>query len=96
MSNASGLVHRTIRINVIENRTTHLLVALSPDLPGLMLAARTEDQIERELSDAIKEVLEAEGRIVLSVTMEAAERLPADFVRHAMVANAELAGERCN
>src|ERR1019366_5575222 len=56
-----GVTIREIRVQVVENRQSGLLVALSDDLKGLMVAARTEEQIEEELPAAIREMLEAAG-----------------------------------
>jgi len=58
---------RDIRVYIVGNRQTGLLVALSDDMKGLMVAGRTEEQIELELPDAIREILEAEGHRVTSV-----------------------------
>ena len=83
---------REIRVQLVANRETGLLVALSDDMKGLMVAARSEEEIERELPDAIREILEAEGNTVLSVTAEAGPRgLPAGFSSTAMIASARLA-----
>jgi hypothetical protein len=87
-----GVTLRQIRVQVVENRQTGLLVALSDDLKGLMLAARTEGQIEEELPGAIREMLEAAGHNVLSVTTEPDPKgLPSEFSSSILIASARLA-----
>jgi siroheme synthase (precorrin-2 oxidase/ferrochelatase) len=83
---------RTIRVNVVRNVKSGLLVALSPDMKGLMVAARTEEQIEEELPGAIQEMLEAAGHRVISVTAEPDPKgLPAGFSTTGLIASARLA-----
>ncbi len=86
----SRVEERTIKIVVKEHRKTHLLLAKSEDLPGLMVAARSEDQLDRELPSAIREVLEAQGNVVLSVTMDAANDFSGEFIQRTVSAHAKL------
>ena len=87
-----GVDVRIIRVNLIKNIKSGLLVALSPDMKGLMVAAKTQKQIASELPDAIREMLEAEGHPVLSVTAESdPKELPPGFSSSSMIANARLA-----
>ena len=60
-------VNMDIRIDLAVHAKTRLLLATSEDLRGLMVAGRSEEQIIRELPEAIREVLEAEGKHVVSV-----------------------------
>jgi hypothetical protein len=81
-----------IQVHLVENRKTGLLVALSDELKGLMVAARSEEQIEAELPDAIREILEASGYHVLSVTAEPGPRgLPPEFSSPLLIASARVA-----
>lgn len=83
---------REILVQVVANRQSGLLVAVSDDLTGLMVAARTEEQIEEELPMAIQEMLEAAGHIVVSVTTAPETRgLPAEFSSSVLIASARLA-----
>lgn len=92
LAREEGVELRTIRVHLVRNTNTGLLVALSPDMKGLMVAARSEDQIESELSGAIRELLEAQGHRVLSVTAEPDPvGLPRGFSTASIVANARLA-----
>jgi len=82
---------RTIRVALMAHRDTGLLIATSDDLKGLFLAGRSEDEIERQLPGAIREILEAEGNEVLSLISERDhDRLPETFVAFQFVANARL------
>lgn len=83
---------RRIKVEVVEHRSTHLLVAYSKDMPGLTVAARSLDQLIREIPGAIKEMLEAEGKTgVVVETHEDDEDLPASFFRRSVVAKASFA-----
>lgn len=81
---------RKINIVVKEHRKTHLLLATSVDLPGLMIAARSEEQLDREIPAAIREVLEAQGKIVLSVTAESPQGVSSGFIHRTIAAHAKL------
>lgn len=87
-----GVTVRTIRIQLVVNRDTGLLVALSDDLRGLVVAARSEEEVEQQIPGAIRELLEAEGRTVLSVTAETEPKdLPRGFSSASIIASARMA-----
>lgn len=90
------IVELSINVRVVEHKSSKLLIAMSNDLPGLYVAAQSEDQIEREIEGAIRQVLEAQGKNVISITTEIDTDLPDGFLRHTMVANAKLAPEHCS
>ena len=94
MESGPEIIEREIRLEVIEHKQTHLLVATSHNLPGLMVAARSEEQLEREVPIAIREVLEAEGSIVISVSAVPQPEHERDFQRHSMIASARLSSEK--
>ena len=83
---------RTINIVVLEYKATHLLVATSPDLPGLYVAARSEEQIIKEVPDAVRELLEAEGAVVRTVTAKPKGTVPHGFEVREIVASAWTEG----
>ncbi|RAI55903.1 DUF1902 domain-containing protein [Roseicella frigidaeris] len=89
MSN-NDVIEREIKVTIVEHRDTHLLVAISNDLSGLFVAGRTIEQIERELPTAIREVLEANGHEVYSVTADENQGQSRDFLSRTILANAVL------
>ena len=86
----TNISDRSIAVEVIQHKTTGLLVAQSEDLPGLMVAARTYEQLEREIPEAIREILEASGKTVLSVDTEPKSGISAKFVQRCVIAHARL------
>ncbi len=56
------IVKRQFRIGVLQHKGTDLLIATSEDLKGLMVHARTEEELEERIPEAIRELLEAEGQ----------------------------------
>lgn len=80
-----------IFVEVAVHRKTGLIVAQSKDLPGLMVAARTYEQLDREIATAIREVLEASGKTVVSVDTERSSGASEKFLSRCVVANARLA-----
>jgi hypothetical protein len=60
----------TIRIERRIHRPTGLISAFSDDLKGLLVFGDTDSEIDKKLPGAIKEMLEAMGRNVVSVTAE--------------------------
>lgn len=58
---------RTIRIKVLAHKKTGLFMALSDDLPGLVVHARSTEEIDKKMPIAIREILEASGVVVDSV-----------------------------
>ena len=91
MTKSDGVVTDLIRIQVSEHAKTHLLVATSDNLPGLVLAARSIEQLEEEFPGAIREVLEAMGKVVISVSDETAENFSQGFLKRSYIASAKLA-----
>lgn len=79
---------RRLEITIHEHKVTHLLIATCTQMPGLYVAARSAEQIVRELPGAIRELLEAEGKTVISVTTEEPTRMPSGFEVRTLVANA--------
>lgn len=80
---------RHLRITVLQHRITDLLMAVSYDLPGLMVPGRSEEELNVKLPAAIQELLEAEGHQVLSVEIvEKGWDLPADFLPPPHIADA--------
>lgn len=61
------MTNRTIRVWTVTHKTTGLLAACSDDLPGLLLTARTEAELEARLPRAISQILEAQGHGVVEV-----------------------------
>ena len=53
---------KRIGIQVIEFDQTGLLIAFSDDLPGLYVYGRSDDDLEKNLPVAIKDLLEAQGK----------------------------------
>lgn len=80
-----------IAIQSKVHRSTGLLVAFSDDLPGLLVHGRTDDEISAKLPGALREILEALGRRVLSVQLiETGDSEPAGFEPRGFRAAAEL------
>ncbi len=59
--------YQTISIIRRIHRPTGLIAAYSDDLKGLMVFGDTDAEVERKLPGAIREMMEAMGREVLSV-----------------------------
>ncbi len=51
-----------VRLNVARHRNGNLLVATSPDIPGFSHVARSTEQLESELEEAIRDFWSAEGK----------------------------------
>jgi hypothetical protein len=84
-------ITRLIKIRVVQHRTSDLLVALSDDLKGLMVPGRSDEELERKIPMAVREILEAQGFRVISVTADSATGdLPAAFMAREFVANAKV------
>ena len=80
----------TVRITLKKHKSSDLLVAMSHDLPGLYVAARTEEQIEAELPGAIRELLEAEGKTGVEVSPAEPVSSSSAFDVRTRIFNAEL------
>lgn len=63
-----GTQTKSITISTVQYRGSDLLMAFSDDLPGLLVPGRTQDELKRKLPDAIREIFEAQGCQVISVT----------------------------
>lgn len=91
MDPAQHIVTKTIRIRIVEHRDSGLLVALSEDLKGLMVPGRSDNEIAKKLPDAVREILEAEGNKVISVTADTNDNhLPPIFMARDFIANAQI------
>jgi hypothetical protein len=74
----SMLVKNTlISINVLYHPPTKMLVATSPELKGLIVHARSEEEINERVPLAIRLIMEADGYIVESVTPVDGDESPA-------------------
>ena len=63
-----GPEHKTINIQMIRHKETGLLIALSDELKGLYVHARTMDDLLGRIPVAIQDILEADGFEVLEVS----------------------------
>lgn len=68
-----------ISINIAVHRDTRLLVATSPELKGLVVHARSQDEMNSRIPQAIKALLEAQGHTVESVSPADDEQTLPDF-----------------
>jgi hypothetical protein len=89
MTSAHEIVTRLVNIRIVQYRNSDLLVALSDDLKGLMVPGRSEQEIANKVPDAVREIFEAQGFRVVSVTSES-ENLPPSFVAREFVASAKI------
>ena len=84
--------NRFISVKIVRHKTTGLMVGISEDLKGLMIAGHTEAEIEAKIPDAVKDLLEASGERVISVTMQPDDAaMSEEFISATLVANARLA-----
>ncbi|NBC34065.1 MAG: hypothetical protein GVY13_15430 [Alphaproteobacteria bacterium] len=60
-----------VRVKFLKNKRTGLLVAVSDDLKGLMVPARSMDEMGVFLPDAIKELMAAKGQSLEGVVIAA-------------------------
>jgi hypothetical protein len=67
------------------------MAAISPELRGLVLHGRSEDEIERKLPVAVRELLEAEGNQIVSLTVERDDRFANSGFPPPFIASASLA-----
>ncbi len=68
--------HKLITLELMTHETTGLMVAVSPEMKGLYVHARTEKELLERIPVAIRAILEADGFEVLSI-LEVAGK-PAD------------------
>ena len=91
MGYESKEVSRLIRVQIMRHKATGLMVGVSDDLKGLMVAGNTEDEIEARMADAIREILEEKGERILSVTVEPDRAgVPEGFSNATLIANARF------
>jgi hypothetical protein len=86
------IITKDIEIKVLTHRDTGMLAAYSPDLKGLLVMGRSEEDIARDLPGAVREILEAQGKQVVTVeaTKKTGEPL-GEWAPAAFVASARLA-----
>ena len=85
------MVTKQIRIMILQHKSTDLLLAVSGDLRGLMVPARSEEDLLAKIPAAIHEILEAEGNSVISVDpVREDPDFPTDFIPLAYIADAHL------
>jgi len=91
MATERDIVTRLIKIRVVQHRSSDLLVALSDDLKGLMVPGRNDEELEQKIPSAVREILEAQGFKVVSVTADFEDdRLPDAFMARELVASAKV------
>jgi hypothetical protein len=67
---------REFRIHVLGHRKTGLLMALCDELPGFIVHADTDEEIEAKLAPAFKQYMRAAGQHVESVQVTGSGRPP--------------------
>lgn len=60
--------HLDINISVVQHTETGLIVATSDQLKGLIVHGRSMAEVEKRIPETIRALLEADGKIVLSIT----------------------------
>jgi len=81
-----------IYVHVLEHKATGLLMAVSDSMPGLVIHGHSPEEIESKLPGAVRDLLEAEGHRVVSITVEPDDRTAdTGFGPPAFIANASLA-----
>jgi hypothetical protein len=73
-------MEKIINIKTVAHKTTGLLVATSPDMPGLYVHARSQADMAERIPQAIKAILEADGYTVTAVEPIDGEPDGPDFV----------------
>jgi hypothetical protein len=82
---------KSIKIRVLRHSGTDLLMAMSDDMPGLVVHARSDEEIERKLPIAVRDLFEASGFTVASVSLLRDESAaPANFGPPAFIVNASF------
>lgn len=71
MTDTDASETRHIRIKTLVHEKTGLLIASSEDLPGLLVHGRNADELTQRLPVAIQALLEASGKVVVSLSPEA-------------------------
>jgi hypothetical protein len=84
-------VKRDFVIEIVRYAKTDLLMAFSNDLPGLLVPARSEEQLDQRLAGAIQELLEAQGATNVSLTLNSEpSELPSEFIPSRFKAQASM------
>jgi hypothetical protein len=74
-------VIRDFTIEIVRYAKSDLLMAFSNELPGLLVPARGEEELDQRLIGAICELLEAQGAINIFVTLKREPtELPSDLI----------------
>lgn len=82
---------REIHVYVLQHKRNDLMVAISPELRGLVLHGRSSEEIERTLPGAVRDLLEAEGNKIASLTVRRDDRIAdAGFGPPPFIADAHL------
>ena len=89
------MLEKTIQIKVLSFSKSDLLMAISEDLPGLVVHTRSSDELESRLPQVVRDLLEADGFNVDNVTVEreSARPVPPEFRTAAYIASASLRGQ---
>lgn len=91
MATHGEISEKTIRVSMIRHQKTGLLVAISDDLPGLMVAGHTQAEVARKIPTAIRMLLEAEGKSVVALDAESTNKnLPDAFASSSFIAHARF------
>jgi hypothetical protein len=76
----AGTVTRDFTVEIVRYVKSDLLMAFSAELPGLLVPARSEEQLDQRLPGAIRELLEAQGNTDITLTLESEPpQLPPDL-----------------
>jgi hypothetical protein len=63
----TDVIRRTIRVRTLEHTGSGMLVAVSDDMRGLYVHGANAAEINRRIPEAIRSLLEAEGKTVIEV-----------------------------
>lgn len=81
-----------INVYTVSHKDTGLLIAMSDELKGLYVHGRTQQELEDRIPIAIRAILEADGKKVISVKKEAgSEPRPGGFLPTANSYQAQFA-----
>jgi len=83
-------MERTINIKVQEHRKTGLLMATSEEMRGLIVHARSEEELQSRLEIAVRDLLEADGHQVDYVRVTRKESAQPAFSLPTFIASAVL------
>ncbi len=72
---------RHIAVEVMTLKDTGLMVAVSDDLPGLLVHGRSLEDLEQRLPVVIRELLEAQDAQKVKVTADQRKPMPKAFTR---------------